>query len=121
MTERTRTTPIAGSRTKKGTGMNNCIILKHFNPSFGDFIERTGFHDIIDFNYRDDEFGGGYVLNGFRLDEYTSEEIPISYIIGFYENDFVYYKGRTFYTRDFPALVTIIHNRNVGRDLEVLE
>ena len=49
------------------------------------------------------------------------KKIPVSYIIGFYENDYIYYKGHKFYTKDFPSLATIIHNRNINRELEVLE
>lgn len=101
--------------------MNNCIIVKHFKTDSGIFTEERCFHDIIDFNYSVTDFDGNYILNGFRLDEYTKEEIPVSYIIGFYENDYIYYNGRKFYSKDFPTLATIIHNRNIKRELEVLE
>jgi len=102
--------------------MNNCIILKHFKTGSGNVTEERHIHDIIDFDYWVTEsINGCYILNGFKIDKYTKGKIPISYIVGFYENDFVYYNGRKFYTRDFPALATIIHNRNVKRDLEVLE
>lgn len=101
--------------------MNDCIILKHFKTGSGTFTEERCFHDIIDFSYSTTDFDGDYILNGFRLDEYTKEEIPVSYIIGFYENDYIYYNGRKFYSKDFPTLATIIHNRNINRELEVLE
>ena len=103
--------------------MNNCIILKHYKTSgSGVFIEKQCFHDIIDFKYWITKSSTScYVLDGFRLDEYTKGEIPVSYIIGFYENDYIYYNGRKFYIKDFPALATIIHNRNINRELEVLE
>lgn len=102
--------------------MNNCTILKHFKTGSGNVAEERRFHDIYDFDYWVTESSNScYVLNGFEIDEYTERKIPVSYIVGFYENDYVYYDGRKFYTKDFPALVTIIHNRNVRRDLEVLE
>lgn len=101
--------------------MNDCIILKHFKTGSGTFTEERCFHDIIDFSYSVTGFDGNYILDGFRLDEYTKEEIPVSYIIGFYENDYIYYNGRKFYSKDFPTLATIIHNRNINRELEVLE
>ena len=101
--------------------MNDCIILKHFKTGSGTFTEERCFHDIIDFSYCVTDFDGNYILDGFRLDEYTKEEIPVSYIIGFYENDYIYYNGRKFYSKDFPTLATIIHNRNINRELEVLE
>ena len=102
--------------------MNNCTILKHFKTGSGNVAEERRFHDIYDFDYWVTESSNScYVLNGFEIDEYTERKIPVSYIVGFYENDYVYYNGRKFYTKDFPALVTIIHNRNVRRDLEVLE
>lgn len=101
--------------------MNNCIILKHFKTGSGNVTEERYIHDIVDFGYWVTEsINGCYVLNGFKMDKYTERKIPVSYIVGFYENDYVYYNGRKFYTRDFPALATIIHNRNIGRDLEVL-
>lgn len=102
--------------------MNNCIILKHFKTGSGVFTEERCFQDIIDFNYWITKSSNScYVLNGFRLDEYTKGEIPVSYIIGFYENDYIYYNGRKFYSKDFPTLAMIIHNRNIKRELEVLE
>lgn len=102
--------------------MNNYIILKHYKTGSGVFNEERCFHDIIDFTYWTSNFSNScYVLKGFRLDEYTEEKIPVSYIIGFYENDYIYYNDRKFYAKDFPILATIIHNRNINRELEVLE
>ena len=102
--------------------MNNWVILKHFKTDSGNFTEERGFHDITDFHYRISDFGNPcYVLDGIRLDEYTKEEIPVHYIIGLYENDYIYYNGYRFYTEDFPILVKMIHNRNIEHDLEALE
>ena len=102
--------------------MNNCIILKHFKISTGTFTQEQCFHDIIDFNYWITKSStSSYVLNGFRLDEYTEEKIPVSYIIGFYENDYIYYNDRKFYTKDFPKLAQEIYDRNIERSLKVLD
>lgn len=102
--------------------MNNCIILKHFKTGSGVFTEERCFQDIIDFNYWITKFSNScYRLDGFRLDEYTKGEIPVSYIVWFYENDYIYYNGSKFYSKDFPTLATIIHDRNIKRELEVLE
>lgn len=105
--------------------MNNCTILKHFKTGsqLQELVtERRCFHDIVDFNYWVTRSGNScYVLNGFKRDECTKRKIPVSYIVGLYENDYIYYGGRRFYAKDFPALATIIHNRNIECDLEVLE
>lgn len=100
--------------------MNNWVILQHFKIGSDVFTEERCFHDIIEFDYCTD-FGGSYMLKAFRLDEYTKEEIPVSYTIGRFENDYIYYNGSKFYTEDFPMLVKMIHNRNIERSLEVLK
>ena len=99
--------------------MNNCIILKHFKIGSEVFTEERCFHDIIDFNYCTD-FGGGYMLKAFKLDKYDKKVIPVSYTVGSFENDYIYYHDRKFYTKDFPMLVKKIHNQNLNHILSVL-
>ena len=102
--------------------MNNCIILKHFKTSSGVFTEERCFQDIIDFNYWITKSSTScYVLNGFRLDEYTKGVIPVSYIIGFYENDYIYYNYKKYELKDFPKLAQEIYDRNIERSLKVLD
>jgi hypothetical protein len=100
--------------------MNSWVILQHFKIGSDVFTEERCFDEIVDFTYCTD-FGGGYLLKAIRKDEYTEEEIPVSYTIGRFERDYIYYNGNKFYTEDFPMLVKMIHNRNIKRDLEVLE
>lgn len=100
---------------------NNCIMLKHFKTDTADFMERRCFHDIVNFYYHNDEFADCYILEVVRLDEYTKAETQASYIVGAIESDYIYYGGHKFYAKDFPTLATIIHNRNIERDLGVLE
>lgn len=100
--------------------MNNWSIRQHFQIGSDTYTDEKSFDDIIDFKYCTD-FGGNYILTVTRIDEYTNEVYPASFTIGEFDNDYIYYNGSTFYTEHFPILVKMIHNRNIKRELEVLE
>ena len=100
--------------------MNNWIICQHFQNGSQIYTDEKSFDDIVDFKYSTD-FGGNYILSVIRIDEYLKEAYPASFMIGQFDNDYIYYNGNTFYTKHFPMLVKMIHNRNINRELEALE
>lgn len=100
--------------------MNCWLIRWHYEIGSTVYNNEKCFDDIIDFKYCTD-FGGNYTLTASSIDEYTNEVYPVSFTIGCFDNDCIYYNGNTFYTKDFPMLVKMIHNRNINRELEVLE
>lgn len=100
--------------------MNSWVIRQHFQMDSDIFTDEKCFDDIVDFKYCTD-FGGKYILTATRIDEYTKETYAVSFTIGQFDNDCIYYNGSKFYTEDFPMLVKMIYNRNIKRELEVLE
>lgn len=100
--------------------MNSWLICQHFQIGSDVYTDEKCFDDIIDFKYCTD-FGGNYMLTASKIDEYTNKAYPASFTIGRFDNDYIYFNGSTFYTEQFPMLVKMIHNRNINRDLEVLE
>ena len=100
--------------------MNSWLIRWHYEIGSNVFNKEKSFDDIIDFKYCTD-FGGNYILTASSIDEYTNEVYPVSFPIGRFDTDYIYYNGNTFYTKDFPMLVKMVYNRNIKHELEVLE
>lgn len=95
------------------------VILWHYKISSEVYIGERYFNDIIDFNYCTDF--DCYKLTVFNLDESDEKAIPVSFPIGRFDNDYIYYNGIKFFTEDFPALVKMIYNRNIKETLKVLK
>ena len=100
--------------------MNSWLIRWYYKIGSDIYTEVKCFDDIIDFKYCTD-FDGHYMLTASSINEYTNKAYPVSFPIGHFDNDYIYYNGDTFYTKDFPKLATLIYNRNIKHELEVLE
>jgi len=100
--------------------MNCWLIRWHYEIGSDVYTNEKCFDDIIDFKYCTD-FGGPYMLTVSSIDEYTNKAYPVSFTVGRFDNDYIYYNGSKFYSKDFPTLATIIHDRNIKRELEVLK
>lgn len=100
--------------------MNCWLIRWHYEIGSDIYTNEKCFDDIIDFKYCTD-FDGHYMLTASSIDEYTNKAYPVLFNIGRFDNDYIYYNGSTFYTKDFPMLVKMIYNRNIKEMLKVLK